>query len=147
MKEHETPRILFFEGKRTGVMRKKVLIVDDSHMIRRIVGMILKEDDYEVLIAENGLMGYEMAKANQPDLVIMDVEMPVMNGIEATTHIKNNTATTHIPVLIFTSLGSEQDIRMAKEAGGSGFLNKPISKEELRTTISSILGAGGKSGA
>lgn len=128
-------------------MRKKVLIVDDSHMIRRIVGMILKEDDYEVLIAENGLMGYEMAKANQPDLVIMDVEMPVMNGIEATTHIKNDTSTTHIPVLIFTSLGSEQDIRMAKEAGGAGFLNKPISKEELRSTITSILGPGGKSGA
>ena len=126
-------------------MPKKVLIVDDSHMIRRIVGMILKEDNYEVLIAENGLAGYEMAKANQPDLVIMDVEMPVMNGIEATTHIKADTATTHIPVLIFTSLGSEKDIRMAKEAGGSGFLNKPISKEELRNTISAILGPDSKS--
>ena len=125
-------------------MAKKVLIVDDSHMIRRIVGMILKEDHYEVLIAENGLMGYEMAKTNQPDLVIMDVEMPVMNGIEATTHIKADAATSHIPVLIFTSLGSEKDIRMAKEAGGSGFLNKPISKEELRSTISAILGPDGK---
>jgi CheY-like chemotaxis protein len=127
------------------VTRKKVLIVDDSHMIRRIVGMILKEDDYEVLIAENGLMGYEMAKASQPDLVIMDVEMPVMNGIEATTRIKSDASTRHIPVLIFTSLGSENDIRMAKEAGGAGFLNKPISKEELRSTITSILSNGGKS--
>lgn len=123
--------------------KKKVLIVDDSHMIRRIVGLILKEDDFDVLIAENGLKGYEMAKANQPDLIIMDVEMPVMNGIEATTRIKADTATGHIPVLIFTSLGSEQDIRMAREAGGSGFLNKPISKEELRSTISSLLSSGG----
>jgi len=143
MKEYETPQVRA-RGKRTNVMAKKVLIVDDSHMIRRIVGMILKEDHYEVLIAENGLMGYEMAKTNQPDLVIMDVEMPVMNGIEATTHIKTDTATSHIPVLIFTSLGSEKDIRMAKEAGGSGFLNKPISKEELRSTISAILGPDGK---
>jgi len=125
-------------------MQKKVLIVDDSHMIRRIVGKILKDDDYEVLIAENGLMGYEMAKRNLPDLVIMDVEMPVMNGLEATSHIKADPATTHIPVLIFTSLGSENDIRKAKEAGGSGFLNKPISKEELRANISTILGSGPK---
>jgi DNA-binding response OmpR family regulator len=130
---------------RKDVTKKKILIVDDSHMIRRIVGMILKEESYEVLIAENGLMGYETAKAKQPDLVIMDVEMPVMNGIEATTRIKADAATAHIPVLIFTSLGSENDIRMAKEAGGSGFLNKPISKEELRSTISAILSPGGKS--
>jgi CheY-like chemotaxis protein len=127
-------------------MQKKVLIVDDSHMIRRIVGMILKEDDYEVLIAENGLMGYEMAKAKKPDLIIMDIEMPVMNGIEATTHIKSDSSTNHIPVLIFTSLGSENDIRMAKEAGGTGFLNKPISKDELRSSISAILGPPVKSG-
>jgi CheY-like chemotaxis protein len=123
-------------------MQKKVLIVDDSHMIRRIVGKILKEENFEVLIAENGLMGYEMAKKSQPDLVIMDVEMPVMNGIEATHQIRSDAATAHIPVLIFTSLGSENDIRMAKEAGGTGFLNKPISKEDLRATISSILGPG-----
>jgi CheY-like chemotaxis protein len=125
-------------------MPKKVLIVDDSHMIRRIVGKILKDEGFEVLIAENGQMGYEMAKANLPALVIMDVEMPVMNGIEATSHIKADRSTAHIPVLIFTSLGSENDIRMAKEAGGSGFLNKPISKEDLRATISSILGSGDK---
>jgi CheY-like chemotaxis protein len=123
-------------------MQRKVLIVDDSHMIRRIVGKILKEENFEVLSAENGLMGYEMAKKNLPDLVIMDVEMPVMNGIEATHRIRSDSATNHIPVLIFTSLGSENDIRMAKEAGGSGFLNKPISKEDLRATISSILGPG-----
>jgi CheY-like chemotaxis protein len=92
--------------------------------------------------AHSFYLGYEMAKANQPDLIIMDVEMPVMNGIEATTRIKADTATGHIPVLIFTSLGSEQDIRMAREAGGSGFLNKPISKEELRSTISSLLSPG-----
>jgi len=131
-------------GEKDRRMQKKVLIVDDSHMIRRIVGKILKEDNFEVLIAENGLMGYEMAKANLPDLVIMDVEMPIMTGIEATSKIRSDAVTTHIPVLIFTSLGDEKDIRMAKEAGGSGFLNKPISKEELRTTIFSILGADAK---
>jgi len=120
-------------------MQKKVLVVDDSPMIRRIVGKILKEYCFDVLMAENGAIGYDMAKKNRPDLVIMDIEMPVMNGIEATAYIKSDLSTSHIPVLIFTSLGSEADIKMAKEAGGSGFLNKPISKEELKTTIFSIL--------
>jgi CheY-like chemotaxis protein len=125
-------------------MPKKILIVDDSHMIRRIVGKILKEYDFDVLMAENGQLGLETARKAQPDLIIMDVEMPVMNGLRATEEIKSDRSTAHIPVLIFTSLGSEEDIRMAREAGGCGFLNKPISREELRTTIFSILDAGAK---
>ena len=120
-------------------MQKKVLVVDDSPMIRRIVGKILKECCFDVLMAENGEIGYDMTKKNLPDLVIMDIEMPVMNGIEATAYIKSDRSTAHIPVLFFTSLGSEGDIEMAREAGGSGFLNKPISKEELKTSIFSIL--------
>ena len=118
---------------------KKVLIVDDSQMIRRIVTMILKEYDFEVLTAENGLVGYEMAKANRPDLIIMDVTMPVMSGIEATIKIKADAEISHIPVLFFTSLGGEDDIRTAQEIGVAGFLNKPISKEEMRSTISTLL--------
>lgn len=120
-------------------MRKKVLVVDDSHMIRRIVGKILQEDGFEVLTAENGRIGLDLARKNRPDLVIMDVEMPVMNGIDATVQIRSDAAISDTPVLIFTSLGDEKDIRMAKEAGGTGFLNKPISKEEMRTAIISIL--------
>ena len=118
---------------------KKILIVDDSLMIRRIVGMILKEFNYDVLTAENGHTGYEMAKANMPDLIIMDVTMPVMNGIEATAKIKADKETAHIPVLIFTSLGSEHDIQAAQEAGVSGFLNKPIAKDELKSAVTALL--------
>ena len=125
-------------------MPKKVLIVDDSPMIRRIVGKILKDSGYDVVMAENGQKGVEAARRDRPDLVIMDIEMPVMNGLQATASIKSDRSTAHIPVLIFTSLGSEQDMRMALEAGGSGFLNKPISKEELRATISFILETGSR---
>jgi CheY-like chemotaxis protein len=114
-------------------------------MIRRIAGMILAEDNFEILYAENGLLGCEIAKANKPDLIIMDVNMPTMDGIEATTRIKADAETSHIPVLIFTSLGSEKDIQMAKEAGVDGFLNKPISKDELKSTVSALLFPGGDS--
>ena len=119
-------------------MQKTILVVDDSPMIRRIVSQILTECDHRVLLAEDGQVGYELAKDNLPDLVIMDIEMPVMDGIEATSRIKSDPATTNIPVLIFTSLGSEEDIQHAKDAGGQGFLNKPICKEELEAAIEKI---------
>lgn len=101
-------------------MPKKVLIVDDSPMIRRIVGKILKDSGYDVVMAENGQEGVAAARRDRPDLVIMDIEMPVMNGLQATASIKSDRSSAHIPVLIFTSPGSEQDMRMALEAGSQG---------------------------
>lgn len=119
-------------------MSKTILVVDDSPMIRRIVAQILTECDYQVLLAENGEKGYEAAKEHHPDLVIMDIEMPIMNGIEATSRIKSDADTSSIPVLIFTSLGNENDINQAREAGGNGFLNKPVCKDELQAAIENI---------
>ena len=119
-------------------MQKTILVVDDSAMVRRIVGQILRECGYRPIVADNGKRGYETAKKEQPDLVIMDIEMPEMDGFEATTRIKSDPDTAHIPVLFFTSLGREEDIRRAEEAGGQGFLNKPISKEDLLASLMKI---------
>jgi CheY-like chemotaxis protein len=121
-------------------MEKTILIVDDSAMIRRIVSQILQEYGHRTLLAENGQKGYEQAVANQPDLIIMDIEMPVMDGITATEQLKTDTRTARIPVIFFTALGSEENIQQANNAGGIGFLNKPICKEELGKAISDILG-------
>jgi len=120
-------------------MQKTILIVDDSPMIRRIVGQLLDESGYKVMLAENGQKGFELSKRHQPDLIIMDIEMPVMNGVAATALLKADPDTAHLPVLIFTSLGSEEDIKRAREAGGQGFLNKPICREELQNAINNIL--------
>ena len=117
-------------------MQKTILITDDSAMIRRIVGQLLQGLGYKVILAENGDKGYSMAKAERPDLVIMDVEMPIMTGIEATRLIKQDPETSSIPVLIFTSLGREEDIQQARAAGCSGFLNNPICQEELQEAVS-----------
>lgn len=121
-------------------MEKTILIVDDSAMIRRIVSQILQECGHRTVVAENGQKGYEQAVAAQPDLIIMDIEMPVMNGIVATEHLKADTRTARIPVIFFTALGSEENIQQARNVGGIGFLNKPICKEELGKAISDILG-------
>jgi CheY-like chemotaxis protein len=120
-------------------MNKTILLVDDSSMICHVVGQILRETGYEVLIARNGQEGCDLAQKHDPRLIIMDVEMPVMDGIQATMRIKSEPKTNHIPVLIFTSLGGESDIKRAKEAGCEGFLNKPISREAIRAEIARLL--------
>lgn len=121
-------------------MLKTILIVDDSAMIRRIVSQLVQQLGHQSVIAENGLQGYELAIELLPDMIIMDIEMPVMNGFEATWRIRADQRTAHIPVAFFTTLGSEENIEQAKEAGGIGFLNKPICKEELDQAICDILG-------
>ncbi|MFO0752135.1 MAG: response regulator [Thermodesulfovibrionales bacterium] len=120
-------------------MQEIILLVDDTLMVHRIVGQILKECGYRLIKAENGQKGYEMAKTWKPDLIIMDVEMPVMDGIQATALIKGDSALSHIPLVILTSLGSEEDIRKAYAAGADGFLNKPISRDDLQATIRKLL--------
>jgi len=122
-------------------MLKTILIVDDSAMIRRIVSQLIQQIGHQTITAENGLQGYELASEIRPDMIIMDIEMPVMNGFEATWKIKADPRTAHIPLVFFTTLGSEENIRQAKEAGCVGFLNKPICKEELGQAIHDILGA------
>jgi CheY-like chemotaxis protein len=109
-------------------------------MIRRIVSQLVQQLGHRSITAENGLEGYELAAENRPDLIIMDIEMPVMDGFEATWRIKADPRTAHIPVAFFTTLGSEENIEQAREAGSIGFLNKPICKEELDQAIRDILG-------
>ncbi|MCK5230819.1 MAG: response regulator [Desulfobulbaceae bacterium] len=120
-------------------MQKTILIVDDSAMILRIVGQILKEAGYNILLADSGKTGCDLAKRHFPDLIVMDIEMPQMNGIEATEKIRSNSETAHIPIMIFTSLGSEEDMSRARAATVQGFLNKPICKEDLVSAIGKIL--------
>lgn len=121
-------------------MLKTILIVDDSAMIRRIVSQLIQQLGHQAITAENGLEGCELAAEAIPDMIIMDIEMPVMDGFEATWRIKADQRTAHIPVAFFTTLGSEENIKQAREAGAVGFLNKPICKEELDQAIRDILG-------
>jgi len=125
-------------------MQKIILLVDDTAMIHRVVGRILRNFNYKMLTAENGQRGCQMAKTWKPDLIIMDVEMPVMNGYEATRLIKSDPVMARIPLIILTPLGSEEDMRKAKEAGADAFLNKPISGEDLIATINGFLNATAK---
>jgi CheY-like chemotaxis protein len=125
----------------TAAMAKTILLVDDSAMICHVVSQILKDSGYRVLIAKNGQEGVALAKKHNPNLVIMDVEMPVMNGFDATIQIKSEPQTAQTPVIIFTSLSSEEDIARAKQAGCKGFLSKPICKATLKEEVERALQA------
>jgi two-component system cell cycle response regulator DivK len=120
-------------------MGKTILLVDDSALICHVVSQVLRDSGYTVLTAKNGQEGISLAKKHNPSLVIMDVEMPVMNGIDATAKMKSEPDTARIPVVIFTSLGREEDIARAREAGCQGFLSKPICKEALNTEVERVL--------
>ena len=116
-------------------MSKKVIIaVDDEPDIRALVCFCLKSSgDFEVLEAKSGEEAINLAIAHQPVLIVMDVRMPGMGGIEACRHLKANPATTSIPVIFLSAWHSEE--QAALEAGGMAFLLKPFNPDELIATV------------
>jgi ligand-binding sensor domain-containing protein/signal transduction histidine kinase/CheY-like chemotaxis protein/AraC-like DNA-binding protein len=117
---------------------RKLLIIDDNKELRNYLRMILSST-FEIFEAENGSEGLKMAQEVQPAVIISDLVMPVMNGLEFSRAVKNSTATSHIPVVLLTS-SSEQESQMAGyEAGIDVFLSKPIKKEMLFQVIINLL--------
>jgi twitching motility two-component system response regulator PilH len=117
---------------------KKILVVDDSATERHIIGETLSKQGFEVTFAENGEAGVAQAKVTQPDLVIMDVVMPGMNGFQATRAITKDPETEHIPVLICTTKDQETDKIWGLRQGAKDYVVKPIDPAELLRKISAL---------
>jgi len=118
--------------------KKKILIADDETGIRLTVGRIL-DKDYVVLEAANGEEAVEIAKGQKPDLILMDLIMPKMDGYAACSQIKADEATKGIPVVILTAVGNELNKKFAKEMGAEGYITKPFNIQELMDVITPIL--------
>jgi CheY-like chemotaxis protein len=118
--------------------KKKILIADDETSLRLTVGKIL-DKDYVVLEAANGEEAVEIAKGQKPDLILMDLIMPKMDGYAACSQIKADEATKGIPVVILTAVGHELNKKYAMEMGAVGYLTKPISSQELIDKITPLL--------
>ena len=118
--------------------RKKILVVDDAEFNRDLIVQLL-EDEYEVLIAVNGAEGVHRTEQEKPDLVLMDLGMPVMDGWEATRRIKANDDLKHIPVIAVTSHAMVGDEIQAREAGCDDYLPKPVDEDELIKKIKKFL--------
>lgn len=117
---------------------KKILVVDDSPTERAFMTEILSKHGYQVVTAENGEDGIAKAKAELPDLVLMDVVMPGLNGYQATRALTRDEATKNIPVIVCTSKGQETDKIWGLRQGALDYLVKPVNPEELLAKIAQI---------
>ncbi len=118
--------------------KQKILIADDEPAVRLIVGRILGEE-YIVLEAADGEEAIDIAKGQQPALVLMDLMMPKMDGYAACSRIKSDQATKGIKVVILTAVGHELNKRYADEMGADGYITKPFTPESLLENIRQLL--------
>ncbi len=125
----------------TGNSMARILIVDDSPSQLAGIRRIVEKLGHEALTAEDGQAGVDAAKRELPDLILMDVVMPNLNGFQATRAIVRDPATRHIPVVLVTTKDQETDRIWGMRQGARGYLTKPFSETELADAIASSLGA------
>ncbi|MEF8782622.1 MAG: chemotaxis protein CheY [Haloarculaceae archaeon] len=115
----------------------QVLIADDSEFMRNLLREILEEDHTIVGEVENGVEAVEVFKEEKPDLVMMDIVMPIRDGIEATDNIK--TANPGANVIMCTSVGQEEKMKEAVKAGADGYITKPFQKPSVMEAIQDVV--------
>ncbi len=118
---------------------KKVLIVDDEEKNRRLLKDVLEKVGYKVVIANDGERGVQIALNEKPDLILMDMQMPIKNGLEATREIKGNPLTSNIPVIAFTALAMKGDEDKIRTAGCDDYISKPVQIHALLEKVASYL--------
>ena len=120
----------------------RILIVDDSPSQLMGIRRIVEKLGHEALTAEDGAAGVEAAKREIPDLILMDVVMPNLNGFQATRSITREPTTKHIPVILVTTKDQDTDRVWGMRQGARAYLTKPFSETELAEIITSHVGAG-----
>jgi DNA-binding response OmpR family regulator len=122
------------------VMRKRVLLVDDSATILMMEKMILLRGPYEVTTARDGMEALEKAKAEHPDLILLDVVMPRMDGFETCRRLREQEETKDIPVIFVTTRGESKGVDDAIRSGASDHVTKPLDSAELLAKLRAHLG-------
>jgi DNA-binding response OmpR family regulator len=120
--------------------RPLVLVADDDRDILQLVSFRLERADYEVVQANDGEEALRLAKELRPDLAVLDLMMPKLNGYEVIREIRRNEETKAIPVILLTARVQEADVARGFEAGADDYLKKPFSPQELRARVQAILG-------
>ena len=122
-------------------MKKKVLLVDDSNTVLMMEKMILAKGPFEIVLARDGVEAVARAKSEQPDVILLDVMMPRLDGLSACAQIRAEVTTAHIPIIMVTTRGEEQSIETAFRNGCTDYVTKPINGLELMTKLQNVLGA------
>ena len=121
----------------------KILAVDDEKHIVRLVQITLEKEGYELITASNGREALEKVAVEKPDLVVMDVMMPEMDGLEALAKMKNDPATAGIPVIMLTAKAQDSDVFRGWQSGADLYLTKPFNPSELVTFVKRIFNTDG----
>ena len=117
----------------------KILIVEDNEMNRDMLSRRLERKGFDIVMAEDGKEGVDMSKSENPDLILMDLSLPVMDGWEATSIIKENDNTKDIPIIVLTAHAMAGDRKKAIEAGADEYDTKPIEFKRLLGKINDFL--------
>jgi two-component system cell cycle response regulator DivK len=120
-------------------MTKRILVVEDTEDNRQIMRDLLSSAGYDLVEAQDGAEGVAMAKSQVPDLILMDIQLPVLDGYEATRRIKADPALSHIPVIAVTSYALSGDEAKTRAAGCDGYVAKPFSPRQLLQKVREYL--------
>jgi CheY-like chemotaxis protein len=123
------------------LIKKKVLLVDDSNTVLMMEKMILAKGPFEIVLARDGVEAVARAMSEQPDVILLDVMMPRLDGLAACAAIRAEASTAHIPIIMVTTRGEEQSIETAFRNGCTDYVTKPINGLELMTKLQNVLGA------
>lgn len=121
-------------------MGQKILTIDDSKAVRDMVAFTLEPEGYEIVVAENGADGLQKLQAERPALVITDLNMPVMTGIEFIEKARADAAGSGIPIVMLTTESDPAMKQKGKEVGATGWMNKPFDADKLIAITKKLLG-------
>ncbi|MSN25365.1 MAG: response regulator [Geobacter sp.] len=116
-------------------MQKTVLVIEDELVQREMMSHVLTMAGYRVLVAEDGMVGYEIALAERPDLIILDVIMPEVDGFEVCSHFRADAEMSATPIVLLTSLADDESILDGFRSGADGFITKPWVHQELLNQV------------
>jgi two-component system, cell cycle response regulator len=121
-------------------MQKKILLIDDSSVNNLLLQNVLEDEKFNVLVAFNGKEGLDLINGEKPDLILLDIMMPRMDGIEVLQKIISDEATSKIPVIMLTAKTDKADRQISLDMGAADFITKPVNLDELLSKINGILG-------
>ena len=122
-------------------MSKRILVIEDTENNRRILNDLLTRAGFEVVEANDGEKGVAMAAERKPDLILMDIQLPIVDGYEATRRIKSDPALREIPIIAVTSYALSGDEQKTRDAGCDAYIAKPYSPRQMLAKVREILGS------
>lgn len=119
--------------------RERILVVDDEEDILELVRYNLVDEGFEVICADTGEQALKIAEAEQPDLILLDLMLPGINGIEVAKTLKHSAGTCHIPIIMLTAKGEEADVVLGLETGADDYVTKPFSPQILNARAKAVI--------